>query len=422
MRTLEDELREALRGQARALRVPERPTLDHDGAARRRHPASRWLVAAACLALIAAAVVAAGARRVVEIEPPASPVASVAPETTTSAVTAASAGSVVPQTTTPAVPVSSAHEPPTAEPAVTELLTGFLQARLSGDGAQQYLNVPEDDIPLLYSASSGSPYTRAEFERVPGIDWPYGWTAFTLRLFADDVVVEQLFFTTESGRSKLEYQPDGFGTAIAPTTEDGQPLVVRHDVFGGGVTLRVAHPWIFSDGAPYGRLIPNDPDVAATTDGGERNDWDEIFLMADPVSVGADCRPNPSPTDVEALAESLRSEPGVGATAPVAVRIRGAEALMMDLVIPAGQTICVPEIGWGGLLSPVFARDAPFSVNDGVTRGVATGEPMRLYLFDAPEESSMRILAVAIVAPASRLESTAQAAAPIVRSVEFRGP
>ncbi len=44
---------------------------------------------------------------------------------------------------------------------------------------------------------------------------------------------------------------------------------------------------------------------------------------------------------------------------------------------------------------------------------------MRLYLFDAPKGSSIRVLAVAIVAPKSRFKRVVKAAAPVVDSVEF---
>lgn len=57
-------------------------------------------------------------------------------------------------------------------------------------------------------------------------------------------------------------------------------------------------------------------------------------------------------------------------------------------------------------------------VHDGVATGVATGEWMRLYLFDVPEGSSLRVLAIAIVAPESRFERVVEAAAPIVDSVD----
>jgi hypothetical protein len=61
-------------------------------------------------------------------------------------------------------------------------------------------------------------------------------------------------------------------------------------------------------------------------------------------------------------------------------------------------------------------------VDDGLATGVATGEWMRLYLFDVPEGSSMRILAIAIIAPESRFERVVEAAAPVIDSIEFHAP
>ena len=82
MTVLEDELRAALRTQAQALRVPERPILDRDNIQPRRPWEPRWLAAAACVALVAVGVVALAVRRGDEPEP-APPIASVVPATTT---------------------------------------------------------------------------------------------------------------------------------------------------------------------------------------------------------------------------------------------------------------------------------------------------------------------------------------------------
>jgi len=343
-------------------------------------------------------------------------------------------------------PGPSASPPSEAE--VTALLNAFLQARIAGEGAQQYLHslYPDilwEDIPLLYATSSGAPYERAEFEPVPGIEWPYGFIAFKVRLFAGDTVVEQLFFMPHDdpeyfpadGRLGLEYQPNGFGTDIPPTTEDGQPVAVPYNSFDGEVTLHAAHPWIMSDyrefgGVTFGRLIPEGPGGLPTTDGGQRTDWDELFLMADPALLGADCQTGPSPADAAALAESIRSHPDLGATAPVVVSVGGADALMMDVKIAAGATVCAPTTSGGDLLANALLRPvlddssvgSTVFVNNGVATGHATGEWMRLYLFDAPEGLSMRILAIAIVAPESRFERAVTEAAPVVDSVEFHAP
>ena len=63
MTTLEDELRAALRAEAQTLTVPERPALDAGAAALPHDPRRRWLVAAACLALVVAGVVSIDPRR-----------------------------------------------------------------------------------------------------------------------------------------------------------------------------------------------------------------------------------------------------------------------------------------------------------------------------------------------------------------------
>jgi hypothetical protein len=102
----------------------------------------------------------------------------------------------------------------------------------------------------------------------------------------------------------------------------------------------------------------------------------------------------------------------------------------MDVVIAAGTTVTVPtdaegEFCGNGLLYPVFDQEGAgsgWSVGNGVATGHATGDWMRLYLFDVPEGTSMRILAIAIIAPESRFERAVEAAAPVVDSVEFHAP
>ena len=47
---------------------------------------------------------------------------------------------------------------------------------------------------------------------------------------------------------------------------------------------------------------------------------------------------------------------------------------------------------------------------------------MRLYLLDAPEGSSIDILAIAIMAPESRFDAVFADATPIIESMEFHAP
>jgi hypothetical protein len=319
---------------------------------------------------------------------------------------------------------ATATEPTTAafEAEVTETLNAFLEARIAGEGAQQYVDVPEEDVPLLYATTSGAPYERAEFEPVSGIEWQYDWTgapyeraefepvsgiewpsgetAFKVRLFAGDTMVEQLFFMPHDHRSptdghpRLTYQTDGFGTDIAPTTEDGQPLAMPYTAFDGLVTVHIAHPWVAQSPDGPIRLIPEG--VGPTTDGGQRNGWERLLLVADPQPGRTFCETFPVPADAEALAEIIESDTDLETTAPEVVRVGEADALIMDVVAVAERGIC--------------------------NHGVPTppeGERMRLYLFDAPEGSSMRILAIAIVVPEDRFERAVGGAAPVVASVEF---
>ena len=330
-------------------------------------------------------------------------------------------------TAVPSPSPSGTASPSDAE--VTELLNSFLEARIAGEGAEEYMLDPSE-VPLLYATSSGAPYERAEFEPVLGIEWPYGYTAFKVRLFAGDTVVEQLLFWTAEGPPVLRYDQVGFATHIPPTTENGQPVAVEYNYFHSAVDVFAAHPWVFrSDPYRGGRLIP-EGSVAPTTDGAERSDWDELVLMDDPAWVGTDCQTNLDPVGAATLAELIRSDPNVEATAPVAVSGRGFDGLMMDVVITAGASLCMLTADSGsafdaddpGVLSVVWDRLSEAVVDDGHATGYASGERLRLYLFDVPATTGFQILAVAIVAPESTFERAVEAAAPIVDSVEVHAP
>ena len=94
MTPLEDELRAALRTRAQSLRVPERPTLARDAVKFHHPPVQRWLIAAACLALVVAGVVALAQRRGGDPEP-APPIGTAVPDTATPGPTVASSSAPV---------------------------------------------------------------------------------------------------------------------------------------------------------------------------------------------------------------------------------------------------------------------------------------------------------------------------------------
>lgn len=295
---------------------------------------------------------------------------------------------------------------PVLDPSVVGLLDGFVAARIAGAGAERYLD--GEDVPLLYATSSGAPYERAEYWQVLGYDWPYGDTAFLVSLYAGDTWVEQLLFLDANGRTlRLGYVPDGYGTEIAPTTEDGRPVGAPYEAFDGQVTLYVAHPWVARYGELTIRLIPETPGTPPTTDGGERNDWQSLAVIADPVRTGAGCPQDQASADAKALAQSIRSDPGLVATAPVPMDAGGAPGLVMDVVIAPGASSDPGCVGLSGGTGGMPWLEGSVSV--------APGERMRLYLFDAPEGASMRTLAVGFALPEARFDRASQP----IRSVEF---
>ena len=127
----------------------------------------------------------------------------------------------------------------------------------------------------------------------------------------------------------------------------------------------------------------------------------------------------------EESAVSVGVLPDTGQVDPLAGR--AAQIDRLTIRRGAGTPITVPADGPGnlcanGVLGLVFDTQSPGAagvMGPDLATGQATGEWMRLYLFDAPEGSSMRTLAVAIVAPESRFERAMETAAPAVDSVEF---
>lgn len=293
-----------------------------------------------------------------------------------------------------------------APPSNTEIaafLEPFLQARIDGEGVDDFAKFSQDDedpdradqpIPLLYATTNGLLYGRSEFAIVDGPVWPKGRMQLEVRLFAknDNAVVEQAFSLDRdaSGRLRLVYEPvlTGPDGPISGTTENGAAVPVEHAFLNGEVTFRAAYPLEPSDYGPdrlvIEGLLPND-DVSRRI----------LLLMADPRPLGLGCEES-APTDAEALARILRSEPDSKATAPVAVTIGGLSGLQMDGVIAHATTPCV-------FLDPSGTRRA------------------RLYLLDLPGGSA-RVLAIAVSADEDSFETVLEWATPVIDSIEFHAP
>ena len=297
------------------------------------------------------------------------------------------------------------QEVPPLRAEATAVLRAFLQARVDGEGAEEYLHAPaEAKTPLLYATTSGASYERSEFELVRGPVWPGGWMEFKVRLFAaaGRTVVEQPFFVDrgEDGRLVLLY-----GTLEdpeVPTTENGEPLAEPYSILDGEVTFGVPPPWYaFFD---YGT------DTIALTGGTIDADF---AVLPDPLPVTTDCRRGPTPAGAEALARSIRSDPDLEASEPVAVTVGGIDALRMDVVAAAGASVC-DYMGTPLVLRAAEPR-GPFGP------GLGVGDRMRLYLLDLPRGSSARVLAIAFVAPEASFETMLEAEeARIMGSFEFR--
>jgi hypothetical protein len=195
-----------------------------------------------------------------------------------------------------------------------------------------------------------------------------------------------------------------FDRLVFPTTEDGQFLAeALFSLLDGEVTFAVAAP-------PWQE--PWDGGVGDLSTfmlfGLDRS---SMMIMADPLPVDAGCEPGPAPADAEALARSIRSNPDVDSTAPVAVRVGGVDALRMDVAFVATETVrpgC-RELGLGS------------AVVEG-TRHLYVDGRMRLYLLDLPEGMSARILGIAIAAPEEGFERVMEAAVPTLDSFEFHAP
>jgi len=306
---------------------------------------------------------------------------------------------------------------PPSDAEVADLMEVFLQARVDGEGAQEYLSEQTlqarvdgeggtlwEAVPVLYSTTTGASYERFEVERVEGPVWPEGWLEMKVRLFAEggQTVVEQFFFLDRhpDGRFVLEYQDDR-------TTENGTAVPEPYGILDGEVTFHAV-------GSTWAVYLPR-PDSAFLF---HVSDSALLMVLADPLPTEPACAEGRGPVSAEALAQIVRSNPDLEATVPVAVSVGGIDALRLDVSAARGATVCPSVLvrdsaggfgGQGGI--PVVSRPQGAALD--------RGQRMRLYLVDLPEGSA-RTLAIAIVGPEADFERVVEAAAPIVDSFEFR--
>ena len=136
--------------------------------------------------------------------------------------------------------------------------------------------------------------------------------------------------------------------------------------------------------------------------------------MGDPWPVGEGCASGAKAADAEALAQAIESDPDLVATAPVAVTIAGQQGLSMDVTAAPGASVCEEYPA-----TYVLTHDSTGNRNG---LPIGEGSRIRLYLLDAPEGSSLGILAIAVAAPESRFDDVVADATPIIESIEFHVP
>jgi hypothetical protein len=282
---------------------------------------------------------------------------------------------------------------PLTDAEAAAILEAFLQARIDGEGAEEYFGGAGGWAPLLYTTSTSAPYERYEFELVSGPEWPAEAMRFEVRLFADnDQTVVESSFTVERDEAGL------WGLQIgSETLENGQEAFPGlYDILGGQVTFQATNPW---DGTLFGPSFESDGEAADALlvhpDG-------HMKVLADPLPILDGCQEGPAPANAESLAQSIMSDPDFETTARSAVTIGGAPALQMEVV----------NLGAPNALCDQLPRAAV------TTSILEPGDRMRLYLVDLPGGSA-RILSIAVVATEERFEAVVESAAPILDSFEF---
>ena len=304
--------------------------------------------------------------------------------------------------------------PPPSDAEITGLLEAFLQSRIEGEGAQEYLHtryVAADEIPLLYATTSGAPYQRFEIERLEGPLWPLGLVRLELRLFADggNTVVEQRFSLYREGDGRLGVEFVGEGT-----TENGEVVAVPSSILDGQVTFSARRPPWYDESA-----VPELGFLQARAD--QPINGASIWVLPNSLSPQRPCDANGGvPPSAEALVGAIRSDPDLEATAPVPDRIGGIDALRLDVAAVPGAATCV---GDAVDIAPSPYSDAGFGL-------LYPGDRGRLYVLDLPDgiqvrpesgpAETARTLTILITAPEATFDLAVKATEPIVDSLEFR--
>ena len=176
-------------------------------------------------------------------------------------------------------------------------------------------------------------------------------------------------------------------------------------ILHGEVTFRASEPWIDHVESYI------DPRLFYLVGPGGRREPAGISILVNPLPPKTPCDSLRVPPSAEELVQAIRSDPDLEATAPVAERVGGIDALRMDVIAAPGASFAP----CGGAGVPVVSVP-----NRGAWGGVGPGRLGRLYVMDLAGGSA-RTLAILITAPEAALfEQAVEAAAPVLDSFEFQ--
>jgi hypothetical protein len=223
-----------------------------------------------------------------------------------------------------------------------------------------------------------------------------GRTSYTLVL---DLATDRLFDNLGVAWHRGATPENGADTTTECEMEPQAGSPGTCSMLGGEVTFHADRPWgdhVESYLDPRIFWLIGQPDEAS------------IEILANPKSQ-ASCGTSPGvPASAEELVRAIRSNPDLDATAPVAERVGGIDALRLDVAAVPGASTCpsgrVPVVS-------VYNRESAWG-------GIDPGDLGRLYILNLPGGYA-RALVIKITAPEAAFEQTVAAAEPVVDSFEF---
>ena len=250
----------------------------------------------------------------------------------------------------------------------------------------------------IVSASDDFRYSENGFSSQvwePFADWVTANHPEDIELMYTDAGLSDMQINEESNRLWEQRSREYVAYALTPKVTSAG---IGH-LFGGDLTFAVAPPWD-AEAWPF-----NEPPNVITLLTEPNRDM--MRLVSRPRPIGEGCLEGPAPSDASALAQAILSDADFEATGPILTSIGGQSAVRIDLVTASGASVCEAT----GM--PMAMTGAGLEAADGQPQG------MRLYLVDHPDGWG-RVLAIAVMAPETRLDAVVEAALPVLDSIEFQ--